>query len=123
MPFLDEGERVRQVLVAEAGLPPDTAWEVFWFSWLALLMRRTRHAYRLVCVTDRAVVVLESSRQLEPRSVLARCPRNVYFGPLSGGWAPTDALGGRLYINRISHTEAAAADADLERITENDWTS
>lgn len=113
-PFLEPDERLRQVLVAEAGLSPDVGWDRSWFLFSAA--RRAHHEYRLVCVTDRAIVVLEASAELEPSAVLARCPRDVRFGPLSGAWAPSDALGGRLYIHQMSHDDAAAADADLDAV-------
>jgi hypothetical protein len=111
-PFLDSGERLYQVLVAEAGLSPDVGWDRSWF--LLSTLRRSQHEYRLVCVTDRAIVVLQASRELKPQSVLARCSRSVRFGPMSGAWAPTDALGGRLYIHKMSHEDAAAADAEID---------
>lgn len=117
-PFLDPGERVRQVLVAEAGLSPDVGWDRSWFLLSAL--RGSQHEFRLVCVTDRAIVVLRASRQLKPQNVLARCSRNVRFGPMSGAWAPTDALGGRLYIHKMSHEDVAAADAEVDTINGHD---
>lgn len=111
-PHLEPGERVQQVLVAEAGLPPDVVWDRSWFMFSAV--RRAQHAFRLLCVTDRAIVVLHASRELRPLGVLARWPRDVRFGSLTGAWAPIDALGGRLYIHKMSHEDAAAADAELD---------
>ena len=57
--------------------------------------------------------LLEADWQWMPNGVLARLPRTVVFGPMSGTWAATDALGGRLYVHNMFHADVESADAEL----------
>ncbi|MGI8799501.1 MAG: DUF2510 domain-containing protein [Pseudonocardia sp.] len=130
-PFLQPGEQIRHVVWCQTGATP---WLVILagaaaglvsvlfgliFGLLAgalagALVVVLFFDYRVICVTDRALVVLRCSRWYPmPRSGLARLPRQTLFGQLNGIWAPTEIGGERIYIHRRFHRDAAAADAEV----------
>ena len=106
-PLLEPGEDIKHVFLAQAGPTP---W-LFALSWLfAFLMK-----YRVVAVTDRNVVLLESSawKPAAPKQVVARLPRETRFGTLNGVWAKIDLAGDRYYVHKRFHKDVQAADAEL----------
>jgi hypothetical protein len=109
-PFLEPGEPVGQVFLAQAGPDPSLALLtplVFWFT-----------RYKVVATTDRAVLVLAASRLLpaKPRSLEARLPRTAPLGPPRGVlWSTVnlpDPLGKRTWVHRRFWGDVTAADRD-----------
>ncbi|MEU6342628.1 hypothetical protein ABZ883_16995 [Streptomyces sp. NPDC046977] len=133
--FLEPGESVRQVFVAQGGINP---WATMWMfagavmlgivarrlageaPWLGLpwllialvvaLLATTR---RVVLVTDRAVVTLAMGRwgTTRPNRVVARLPLGTRIGPLSGTYAKVELGGERLWIHKKFHGSAPASAA------------
>lgn len=107
-PHLEPGEQVRHVFWCQTGPSPYffilTYLIIFWIK------------YRIVVVTDRAVVVLESKKlSAKPTGkVVARLPRNTRLGPVSGIWSAVEVTGEKLWVNKRFHKDIAAADAEID---------
>jgi hypothetical protein len=100
-PYLEPGEQIRYVFQAQQGPSP----------WLvgAIFQR-----YRIVCVTDRAIVVLSIPRmRSKPDGVVARLPRATEIGRMSGVFGKTRITGKKMYVHRRFHKDVAAADAEI----------
>lgn len=107
-PFLEPGEEARHVVLAQTGPHPLMILLLYVF---AFWMR-----YRIIVVTDRAVVILRASvlRPAAPKELLQRLPRQTPLGaPLSGLFARTEIAGEKTYIHKRFHKDVAAADAEL----------
>lgn len=107
-PHLEPGEQVQHAFMAQTGPHPFTILLLYVF---ALFMK-----YRIVAVTDRAVLEFKASmwRPAMPKELLRRLPRQTPLGaPLSGLWARTQLDGEKLYVNKRFHKDVAAADASL----------
>lgn len=105
-PYLEPGEQVQHAFMAQAGPHP--------FMILLLYVFAFFFKYRIVVVTDRAIVVLKASlmRPSFPKELLARLPRQTQIGrKLSGIWGTGELNGEKIYINKRFHKDAAAADA------------
>ena len=109
-PYLEPGEQIQAVFMAQSGLSPYRGFLIFlpfaiaygfiqtlgWtlvstalvltlfvtFIALSNVLYRSHH----IVVTDRAIVVIDASRVIPtfPTRLRLRHPRNVYFGRLSG---------------------------------------
>ena len=100
-PYLEPGEQIRYVFQAQEGASP----------WLigALFQK-----YRIVAVTDRAIVVLGIPwMRSKPNRVVARLPRNTEIGKMSGVFGKTRITGKKMYVHRRFHKDVAAADAEI----------
>lgn len=100
-PYLEPGEQIRYVFQAQEGASP----------WLvgALFQK-----YRIVAVTDRAIVVLGIPwMRSKPSRVVARLPRNTEIGKMSGVFGKTRITGKKMYVHRRFHKDVAAADAEI----------
>ena len=134
--FLEPGERIGRVVLAQGGISP--WWQAVFFVAAVVAIRlavgsaelaelsgvpwgiatgligavasSAFFSRRVVLLTDRAVVVLEYGRfgPVKPRRVLARLPLGTGIGPLSGLWARTEVAGERLWVHRRWHGDAAA---------------
>lgn len=104
-PFIEPNEQVRQVFMAQEGPSP---YLLFLSVWSTLFFK-----YRVVCVTDRAIVVLGCPKfRSKPNGVLMRLPRQTFIGPLEGKlWGKTMFTGKAMYVHRMYHKDVAAADA------------
>ena len=106
-PLLEPNEQVRHVFLAQEGASPYlvflSVWSTFFFK------------YRVVCVTDRAIVVMACTRtRRTPTEVLMRLPRQTLIGPLERKlWAKTMITGRVMYINKGFQKDVAAADAEV----------
>src|SRR3712207_2409945 len=98
-PLLADGEEIRHVFLAQAGPSP---W-LFALSWLFAFWMK----YRVVAVTDRNVVLLQSSpwKPAAPKEVVARLPRSTKFGELKGVWAKIDLGGERYFVHKRFHKD------------------
>jgi hypothetical protein len=107
-PFLEPGEQVRQVFMAQSGPSPLFALVSYWIVIIA-------GHYAIVVVTDRAVVVLRAGklRPSVPKAPLQRLPRSTRLGPVSGLWGKVQLGGERYWVHKRFHKDVEAADADL----------
>jgi hypothetical protein len=105
-PFLEPGEQIQQIFFGQSGPSP-------WFSLLTYLILFAVK-YRIVAVTDRAIVVLNSRKlKITPTAVISRLPRQTRIGPVSGLWATTHFTGEKMYVHKRFHKDVEAADAVL----------
>ena len=106
-PFLEPGETVHHVLAGQSTSP-------YW-SLLSYWILIVRNSYRAIVVTDRRILVFQSSRLATSslKSVLRALPRSTRIGPASGLWYKTEALGELMYINIRFHKDIEAADAEI----------
>src|ERR1700691_1978985 len=100
-PLLAPGEEIQAVIPAQT----ISQYFVLISYWIIL----ASNALRVVVVTDRRILLCRSGRfRMTPvGEVLAELPRQTVIGPAHGLWYRTDALGGRLYINRRFHKDVA----------------
>ncbi len=132
-PFLEPGEQLRHVWLGQTGVTPYMLFAAVVPGILVGTVLRGGIALaalagavvggvfalfiqpKVICVTDRAVVVLQSSRWLpaSPRQVVQRLPRSTLFGRMRGMWGQTNATGEKLYVHMRFHKDVAAADAEL----------
>ncbi|HLI16477.1 MAG TPA: hypothetical protein VKV23_10570 [Acidimicrobiales bacterium] len=104
--FLEPGERVEHVFLAQSGPNPNLTFLTF----LTLLVTK----FRIVAVTDRAIVVLRAGwRQTVPKGVLDRLPRTTQLGPATGAlWSRLNLGDGRpTWVHRRFYGDVEAADA------------
>jgi hypothetical protein len=104
-PLLEPGEQPQVTFVAQGGANP----------WLAnsfgLVGRAILAKPRIVCGTDRAIVVLEANLNgTSPTKVLSRLPRETRIGPVKGLWSPITLAGERLYVGKRFHKDVDAID-------------
>ena len=101
-PFLEPGEQIQQIFLAQTA-SQYTVIVPIWF----LLQNR----YRVVAVTDRAVVVLDAARlqNSKPTAVLNRLPRATPLGTPSGMWAMLDLGGEKLRVHKRFHKDIEEA--------------
>jgi hypothetical protein len=107
-PFLEAGEQIRQVMMAQTGPSP-------YFAFLSYLILLLMAQMRMIVVTDRAIVVLKASKMLSgrPKSLIARYPRNMPLGPVTGSlWTPVTLGGDRMWVHRRFHKDIRAADEE-----------
>lgn len=107
-PYLQPGEVVQQAFAAQAASP-------FW-SLLSYWIIVIKNAYRAVVVTDRRIIVFQSSRWAfsSIKSVKLELPRATRIGPAQGTvWYKSETLGEMLYIHRRFFKDIEAADAAL----------
>ncbi|MFJ9243070.1 polymorphic toxin-type HINT domain-containing protein [Streptomyces sp. NPDC101776] len=126
--FLEPGERVERVLLAQGGINP---WAQVGFPPVGLIGVRAvavaagasggvgalggvlgalagamiaavLTTRRVVLATDRGLVVLEYGRfgGVQPSKVIARLPKETAIGALSGTWAQTELAGERLWVHK-----------------------
>lgn len=108
-PFLEEGEQIQAVAMAQTGPSP-------WFAaltWLIVLFGGAK--YYVVVFTDRSIVVLRASMLMasKPKEFVGRLPREVRVGDVSGLWAKTNMLGEKAYVHKRFHKDLKAADQAL----------
>ena len=108
-PFLEPGEQVRQVFIGQTGPSPYFALISYW---IVILFGK----YRMIVVTDRAIVVLNASkwRPAKPKGLVKRMPRNTPLGPIRGAiWAPIQLEDERVWVHKRFHKDVDAADRDI----------
>jgi len=108
-PFLEPEEQVRQAFLAQTGPSP---YFVF-LSWIIIVLFAD---YRVVVVTDRAILVLSSGKffPAKPKKLVARLSRGTPLGPVSGAmWARLQLGTDRMWVHRRFHKDVRAADADV----------
>ncbi|MEU6376545.1 hypothetical protein [Streptomyces sp. NPDC046909] len=135
--FLEPGEQIRGVVLAQGGMnpwlltvcfmagflgvrfavlvagAPGGAADVAWGALGAVVGTALANAFftrRVLLATDRGLVVLEYPRfgSIRPTRVRARLPLGTGIGPLSGIWARTEVAGERLWVHKKWHKHAAA---------------
>jgi hypothetical protein len=107
VPFLEPGEQIQAIFVAQSGASP--YWS-FLSTWIVLLTR----GYVTVVATDRAIIVLRNGwlSGTRPQSLLARLPRQPMDDP-SGLWSTLHLGGTRYWLHRRFHKDVRAANAAI----------
>jgi hypothetical protein len=108
-PYLEPGEQLRQVFMAQTGPSP------YWIFLTYLTMFWNK--YLIVAVTDRSIVTFRASA-FKPSFVkqppdVHRLDRRRTLGPLKGLWGKVELDGQRYWVHRRFHSDVAAADAEL----------
>jgi hypothetical protein len=105
-PFLEPGETMQTAFLAQTGPTP----------WLAgafgALIYMFIAKYRIVVVTDRAVVLLKAGafRPAKPKEVVKRLPRTTPIGPFEGKiWGKVQIDGERHWVHRRFKDEIQSA--------------
>jgi hypothetical protein len=103
-PFLEPGEQIQSVFVAQSGASP--YWS-FLSTWIVILTA----GYVTVVTTDRAIVVLRNGRLAGTRAnaLTARLPRQPMGDP-SGLWGQIHLDGKRYWVHRRFHKDVTAAN-------------
>jgi hypothetical protein len=107
-PYLEPGERIQSVFLAQSG--PSPYWAILTF-WIVILAA----GYSTVVVTDRAIVVLRNGRLIgsKAKALRVRLPRNTPMGTPSGLWGSI-TLDRRYWVHKRFHSDVAAADQALQ---------
>ncbi|HUN31875.1 MAG TPA: hypothetical protein VMU95_07625 [Trebonia sp.] len=107
VPFLEPGEQIQAIFIAQSGASP--YWS-FVSTWIVLLTR----GFVTVVATDRAIVVLRNGwfTSTRPQSLLARLPRQPMDEP-SGLWATLHLDGRRYWLHRRFHKDVRAANTAM----------
>ena len=104
-PFLEPGETVQAAFSAQTF---SQYWMLltYWFAYF-------RSSYRIVVVTDRRIMVLNTLRfnAAKAKDVRRILPRATTIGSPTGTWWRTESLGEKLYIHKRYHEDLTAADA------------
>jgi hypothetical protein len=103
-PHLEPGETVQNIFLGQTGLNPYVAANLGLFGMLLGVK------WRIIAVTDRAVLVFDANFGSKPKRLLARLPRGTRIGPVTGVWAKTQLNGEKLYVHRRFHKDVEAAD-------------
>jgi hypothetical protein len=107
-PYLQPGEQVEQVFLAQGGMTPWLANGAFG---LLGAMTATR---RIVVVTSQAILVVEASKLTgttpTKRGVIARLPRQTVIGPPRGLWAKVRIADDNLYVHKRFHRDIEQAN-------------
>jgi hypothetical protein len=103
-PHLEPGEQVQNIFMGQTGLNPYVA------ANLGALGVLLGVKWRIIAVTDRAVLVFDSNFGSQPKRLAARLPRTTKIGPVKGVWARTQLNGEKLYVHRRFHKDVNAAD-------------
>jgi hypothetical protein len=106
-PFLEPGEQIQSVFLAQSG--PSPYWS-FLSSWIVIIAA----GYATIVVTDRAVVVLRNGRLTGSvaKSMIARLPRQPMDSP-SGLWGQLNLGGTRYWVHKRFHKDVEAANAAI----------
>ena len=101
-PFLEPGEQIQQIFLAQTASQ---------YQVLIPILFLLKNRYRVVAVTDRAVVVLEAARMQnsKPTGVLTRLPRSTPLGAPAGMWAVLDLGGEKLRVHKRFHKDIEEA--------------
>lgn len=113
-PYLQPGERVDQVILAQANASP---WLYLGFAFgLVGVVAAAVIKPLIIAVTDQSIIVLQGSRfrATRAKALLARLPRHTRLGPAPGRlWSKVEVAGQRLWIPGRFRPEVEAADAAL----------
>ena len=96
-PFLEPGETIQTVFMAQTGPTPWLAGAVGALIYVFIAK------YRVVVVTERAVVLLKAGafRPSKPKEVVSRLPRTTPIGPFDGKiWGKVTIDGERHWVHR-----------------------
>jgi hypothetical protein len=108
-PFLEPGEQVTQIFAGQVGPNP---WMIPAIGPIIVMFLSKM---RVVAVTDRAVLVFNSSKLTpKPTALLQRMPRQTLLGPIEGKQRGKITVGGeRIWVHKRFHKDVQAADAAL----------
>jgi hypothetical protein len=102
--FLEPGERVHAVFLAQSG--PSPYWSLLSY-WITIIGAK----YGMIAVTDRSVVVLRNGRfkSTFPNRVIVRAPLSALQGEPGGLWGEVYVGDTRYWVHRRFHKDVAAA--------------
>ena len=108
-PFLEPGEQVQQIFPAQVGPNP---WMIPAIGPVIVMLISK---IRVIAVTDRAVLVLNSSKLTpKPTGLIHRLPRQTRLGPIEGKiWGKTTIAGERTWVHKRFHKDLQAADTAI----------
>ncbi|KNX36390.1 hypothetical protein [Luteipulveratus halotolerans] len=109
-PYLEPGERIQSVFMAQAGPSP------YWLFLTYLMFFWFRPV--VIAVTDRNVVIVNTGKfwtTTFPKKLHLRGPRMVWFGEQSGLWGSIQ-LDEKYYVHKRFHKDVRAADAALHQM-------
>ena len=108
-PFLEPGEQITQIFPTQVGPNP---WMIPAIGPIIVMFLSKM---RVIAVTDRAVLVLNSSKMSpKPTGLLQRLPRQTRLGPIDGKiWGKATIGGERNWVHKRFHKDLQAADAAL----------
>jgi hypothetical protein len=106
-PFLEPGEQIRSIFLAQSG--PSPYWSLL-SAWIVVFTA----GYATVAVTDRAIVVLRNGRLSgrRPKSLLSRLPLQPLGHP-SGLWGKVQLGDTRYWVHTRFHKDVEAGDAAI----------
>jgi hypothetical protein len=106
-PFLEPGEQIQSVFLAQSGASP--YWS-FLSAWIVIITA----GYATIVVTDRSIVVLRNGRLAGSvaKSLLARVPRQPMDSP-SGLWGQVNLGGTRYWVHKRFHKDVEVANAAI----------
>jgi hypothetical protein len=107
-PYLQPGEQVEQVFLAQGGITP-------WLASGALgLVGAMAASRRVIVVTNQAILVVDASKLTGTtptrRGVIARLPRQAVIGPPRGVWAKVRIGDEKLYVHKRFHRDISQAN-------------
>ncbi|WP_446666448.1 hypothetical protein [Flexivirga sp. B27] len=110
-PLLQDGEQVHHVFMVQSGPSP------YWMFLTTFVVFMNR--YHVVAVTDRGIVVARAPWWMnsKPKKAVARLPRDIVLGPVSGLWGGPLYLspdGKKSWVHKRFHKDVEAADAQLQ---------
>jgi hypothetical protein len=107
-PYLEPGEQIQAIFVAQSG--PSPYWSLL-STWIVIFAA----GYRTIVVTDRAYVILRNGRLsgTKPKDILSRHDREVRLGHPSGLWGSI-TLDRRYWVHKRFHKDVLAADDALD---------
>ena len=107
VPYLEPGEQIQAVFLAQSGPSP-------YFILLAFIIILIGARYAVVVVTDRAIVVFRAGvfTPSFPKRVVARLPRGTWLGDPSGLWGKIQ-LDRRYWVHKRFHKDVRAANQML----------
>jgi hypothetical protein len=107
VPYLEPGEQIQTVFLAQSGPYP-------YFILLAFIIILIGARYAVVVVTDRAIVILRAGvfTPTFPKRVVARLPRGTWLGDPSGLWGKIQ-LDRRFWVHKRFHKDVRAANQML----------
>lgn len=107
VPYLEPGEQIQSVFLAQTGASPYWLLVSIWIVFFSA-------GYRIVVVTDRAVIVLRAGRWApgKPKGLLGRWSRSIWLGRPTGLWGHVH-IDRNYWVHKRFHRDVEAADAAL----------
>ena len=108
-PYLESDEQIQSAFIAMSGPSP------YWALLTGPLIQLLFSQYHQVVVTDRAIVVFDTTKwfAIRPARLRLRHPRSFYFGRMRGRYGSFWLGDTKYWVHWPFHKDVAAADAAL----------